>query len=178
MLPTMVPLNIIFLTAAVITLLLLYDFSLVLVSLFTKIFRWMAAKPPRRLEHPKTLALLDGLHEQVVHLLLGGILGQEQDIEAGVSGGKPVRVGAILCNDQFQFGKSSNRDPIAASGELKQLSLVLQSHGVNRLPKPSDTWSLPTEATVILCGTLQLIEIKLLLATDKHLKLLRGEHHM
>ena len=35
------------------------------------------------------LALLDGLHEQVVHLLLGGILGQEQDIEAGVSGGKP-----------------------------------------------------------------------------------------
>ena len=36
------------------------------------------------------LALLDGLHEQVVHLLLGGVLGQEQDVEAGVSGGKPT----------------------------------------------------------------------------------------
>jgi len=52
----------------------------------------LAAKPLWRLEHPKTLALFDGLHEQVIHLLLGGILGQEQDIEAGVSGGKPDTV--------------------------------------------------------------------------------------
>ena len=41
------------------------------------------------------LALLDGLHEQVVHLLLGGILGQEQHIEAGVSRGKPARCIAL-----------------------------------------------------------------------------------
>ena len=36
------------------------------------------------------LALLDGLHEQVVHLLLGGVLGQQQDVEAGVGRGKPA----------------------------------------------------------------------------------------
>ena len=69
---------------------------------------------------------------------------------------KPVRIGAILCNDQFQLGKSSHRDPVTkdqvqkkrknktaswlqvrpASGELKQVTLVLQRHGVDCLPKP------------------------------------------
>ena len=43
----------------------------------------------------ENLALLDGLHEQVIHLLLGGILGQEQDVEAGVSRGKPDTVSYV-----------------------------------------------------------------------------------
>ena len=110
------------------------------------------------------LALLDGLHEQVVHLLLGGILGQEEDIEAGVSRGKPdtvydkktgeggwmeekniqggellkkpVRVGTILSNDQFQLGKSSNRDPVAEDHKVRLLPKMFSS-GVGR---PTCQW--------------------------------------
>ena len=38
---------------------------------------------------------------------------------------KPVRIGAILCNDQFQLGKSSHRDPVTKDqvqikGKIKQ----------------------------------------------------------
>ena len=123
----------------------------------------------------ENLALLDGLHEQVIHLLLGGILGQEQDVEAGVSRGKPDTVydiqgeGELLRNlsesgpffAMISFNLASPPTGIRslkirklecswikssyknvgfedkpASGELEQLSLVLQCHGVNRLPKP------------------------------------------
>ena len=122
----------------------------------------------------ENLALLDGLHEQVIHLLLGGILGQEQDVEAGVSRGKPDTVydiqgeGELLRNlsesgpffamisfnlaspptgilslkiTKLECSRIKNDTAVGfkdkpASGELEQLSLVLQCHGVNRLPKP------------------------------------------
>ena len=49
----------------------------------------------------------------------------------------PVRVGAILGDNKFQFGEATDGDPIASCCEHQQLLLLLQSELVYHLPEPS-----------------------------------------
>ena len=54
---------------------------------------------------------------------------------------KPVRVGAILSNDQFQLCKSSNRDPVAEEDpKVRMLSKMFQQWG-GKTNLPVVNWS-------------------------------------
>ena len=41
----------------------------------------------------------------------GGVLREEEHVEAGVRGGQPVGVRPVLSDDQLQLGQAAHRDP-------------------------------------------------------------------
>ena len=48
----------------------------------------------------------------------------------------PVRIRAVLGNDELEFREATNRDPVASCREHQQLLLLLQSEAVHYIPEP------------------------------------------
>ena len=70
----------------------------------------------KTLNQTKTLSALNGLQEFKLEFLLGSVLGEVQEVEAGVSHGKEGGVGGPL-NGDLDTGHPSYGNPVAAGEE-------------------------------------------------------------
>lgn len=68
----------------------------------------------RWLQHAEALRVVDGLQQAVLQLLLVGVLGQQQHIEARVTGGQPIAVRPVAGDHHFQAAKAADRHAIGA----------------------------------------------------------------
>eukprot|EP00047_Mylnosiga_fluctuans_P013234 m.30272 g.30272 ORF g.30272 m.30272 type:complete len:404 (-) comp4762_c0_seq2:1342-2553(-) len=122
------------------------------------------------LQHPKALRVRDGRQQQLLQLVLRGVLRQHQRVEARVRRRQPVTVAALLDDDELELGQATSGHALGAGAEGQQVALLFVAHARNNLPEPLDDW-MGVRVSVVHRVRPQLQQIQVLRAHEQQLQL-------
>lgn len=78
----------------------------------------------QKLQHAEAFGVVDRLEQPLFEFVARRIFGQQKDVEAGVTRGQAIAVGAMAGDDELQFAQTSDGDSIWTFGKIFLKSLL------------------------------------------------------